>query len=157
MSKIINYNFDKKEAIVLCKKALSGKCGILKDNGDVLKVGMPMMPSTIIIGDNTIEVKGKLFAAQVANACACEIEMAVEEYQKSHSGQTPTLETSTPAPNQSMQGKGTITADEYLEYQNKTITLLKQYKDLYDSGILTEEEFQAKKDDLLNFINGMMH
>lgn len=157
MNKIINYNFDKKKAIVLCKKAISGKVAILKDDGDVLKVGAPMMTASIVIGDNTIEISGKGPGATIANTCASEIEMAVEEYQESHSGQTPAPETFAPAPNQAPQGKGTITADEYLEYQNKIIPLLKQYKELFDTGILTEEEFQRKKEDLLNFINGMMH
>lgn len=157
MNKIINYNFDKKKAIALCKKAISGKFAIVKDGGDVLKVGAPMMTATIIIKDNTIEVSGKGPGATVANTCASEIEMAVEEYQESYSGQTPASETSAPAPNQDPQGKRTITVDEYFEYSNKIITLLKQYKDLFDSGTLTEEEFQTKKEDLLNFINGMMH
>ena len=156
MNKIINYNFDKKKAIALCKKAISGKFAIAKDGGDVLKVGAPMMTATIIIKDNTIEVSGKGPGATVANTCASEIEMAVEEYQESHST-NPAPETSAPVPNQAPQGKGTITVDEYFEYSNKIIALLKQYKDLVDSGILTEEEFQTKKEDLLNFINGMMH
>ena len=34
--------------------------------------------------------------------------------------------------------------------ENERITLLKQYKDLLDSGIITQEEFDKKKEELLN-------
>ena len=124
-----------------------------------------MMTATITIGDNTIEISGKGPGAAIANTCATEIEMAVEEYQESlgTQGSAPApaaAQVAQPVPVSaapSQKAKGSITPDEYLEYQNKAIAIIKQYKELFDNNILTEEEFKAKKEDLLNFINGMMH
>jgi len=42
------------------------------------------------------------------------------------------------------------TADHQLQAEEQNVTLLKQYKDLLDSGVISEEEFQAKKTQLLN-------
>lgn len=152
MDKVIEYSFDKKKAIQLVKKAVSGKFAIMKDDGDVLKVGAPMMTAVIKITDKTIEVSGKGAAGPVAQTCASEIEMAVEEYQEQHAGGN-----AAPAPNsaQPVAPASQPTPEAYLEYKTKAIGLLKQFKELFDAGILSEEEFKAQKADLLNFINGM--
>ena len=166
MEKVINYSFDKQTAIRLVKKAISGKAAILKDNGDVLKVGAPMMTATITISDNTITVSGSLAGAMIANTCASEIEMAVEEYQANHpnsnSAPQPTpapqpAPQSTPATNGTTSATSTEhTLQEYFDYQERAIGIMKSYKDLLDNNIITQEEFDAKKSEILNFIRGIM-
>ena len=160
MDRTINYNFDKKQAITLCKKAISGKMAIVKDGGDQLKCGTPpFMTFNIVIDDSTIHVFGGGAGAMLGETAASEIEMAVEEYQQSHGGaqaapQAAPQAAAQAAPAQQNQSKA-LSPEDYLEYQNKAIALLKQYKELYDNEILSKEEFEAKKADVLNFINGM--
>ena len=158
-SRTISFNFDKKKAITLVKKAISGKAAIVKDNGDFLKVGTPpFMMADITIKDNEIEVAYKGSGGLIGETCASEIEMAVQEYQESLGGaqesRAPQAAQPQPTQQQASQSKE-LSPEDYLEYQNKAIALLKQYKELYDNEILTKEEFEAKKADLLNFINGM--
>lgn len=151
MQKSIKHNLDKKQALLLVKKAISGKIAIMKDEGDTIKIGAPMMTATVTVTDSTFEVSGKLTAEAIAQTAATEIEMALENL--NNGGDSNPGSASVPSQGQ----RKSISADEYLEYQNKTIALLKQYKDLYDAKVLTDEEFETKKEDLLNFINGMTH
>lgn len=151
MKKIINYNFDKNSAIRLVKKAISGKFAILKDDGNTLKVGAPMMTATIKIDDNTITIEGSGAGGAVASTCATEIEMAVEEYQEKNSSTTnkdPNTTTNTTV------DKTTI--EEYFSYQEKGINIIRSYKHLLDENIISEEEFNEKKAEVLNFIKGIM-
>ena len=155
-SRTISFNFDKKKAITLVKKAISGKAAIVKDNGDFLKVGTPpFMMADITIKDNEIEVAYKGSGGLIGETCASEIEMAVQEYQESLGGGQEAAPQAAPQAAPAQQQSKALSPDDYLEYQNKAIALLKQYKELYDNEILSKEEFEAKKADLLNFINGM--
>ena len=153
MQKTINHHLGKTQAIKLVKKAISGKFAIMKDAGDTLKVGAPMMTATIVITDTTIDVSGGGPAGPVASTCASEIEMAVQEAEDNQAGQ-PTQQAAQPQAQPASNAKA-LTPEEYLEYQTKAIALLKQYKELFDNEVLTKEEFEAKKADILNFINGM--
>ena len=156
-SRTINFDFDKKKAITLVKKAISGKMAIVKDNGDFLKVGTPpFMMADITIKDNVIEVAYKGSGGLIGETAASEIEMAVQEYQESlGGGQEAAPQAAQSQAEQPQKQSKELSPDDYLEYQTKAIALLKQYKELYDNEILTKEEFEAKKADLLNFINGM--
>ena len=153
MQKTINHHLGKTQAIKLVKKAISGKFAIMKDAGDTLKVGAPMMTATIVITDTTIDVSGGGPAGPVASTCASEIEMAVQEAEENQASQ-PTQQAAQPQAQPASNAKA-LTPEEYLEYQTKAIALLKQYKELFDNEVLTKEEFEAKKADILNFINGM--
>lgn len=65
----IPYKLSDREAILLVKKAVSSRFGILKDTGNVLKVGAPMMTATIKIGNGVVEINGKLAGGIVASTC----------------------------------------------------------------------------------------
>lgn len=154
MEKKIAYNFDKKRAITLVKKAISGKMAIIKDGGDTLKVGTPpFMMVNIKITDNEIEVSAGGAGAMLGETAASEIDMLVEEEQSKQAEQPQAQPQQGAAPQQSQ--KKALSPEDYLQYQERAIALLKQYKDLYDAQVLTEEEFANKKQDVLNFINGM--
>ena len=155
MQKTINHHLGKTQAIKLVKKAISGKFAIMKDAGDTLKVGAPMMTATIVITDTTIDVSGGGPAGPVASTCASEIEMAVQEAEENQAGQPAQQAQAAPAQAPASAPAPRMNPDSYLEYQTKAIALLKQYKELYDNEVLTKEEFEAKKADILNFINGM--
>lgn len=56
-----SFNCNKQTAILNVKKALNGKIGILKDKGDVLVVGAPMMKVKITFTNNNVSTKASLF------------------------------------------------------------------------------------------------
>lgn len=134
MQKTIEHNIEKSKAIRLVKKAISGKFAITKDGGDTLKVGAPMMNATIVITDKTIDISGGGAAGAVASTCASEIEIAVQEYQENQSGG-------------SSNGGGAALS---MEDQLKAAEAIKQFKELADAGIITQEEFEAKKKEILS-------
>ena len=138
MQKTIEHSIEKSKAIRLVKKAISGKFAITKDGGDTLKVGAPMMTATIVITDKTIDISGGGAAGAVASTCASEIEIAVQEYQENQSGG-------------SSNGGGAALS---MEDQLKAVEAIKQFKELADAGIITQEEFEAKKKELLSASSG---
>ena len=151
---VINHNLGKKDACTLVKKCISGKMAVVKDSDGYLKLGTPpFMTFEVNVTDTTIEVKSKGLGDPLAQTCVTEVEMALEERNSSSSPSS--------APTSSAPSSGTtkrddlIGPDEYLEYQKKTIELLKQYKELLDNDIISQQEFNEKKEDLLNFISGM--
>lgn len=147
MEKVINHNLGKEAAIKLVKKAASQHFALMNDNGAIMKFGAPMMTATVKVTDTTIEVSGKGAGSPVGNTIASDIEAALENNEQSNTLSNQQQS----APKQASK----ISCEEYLEYQSKAISLIKQYKELFEEGILTEEEFKAKKEDILNFINGM--
>ncbi len=81
--KIISFNFDKKQAIVLCKQAISSKMSIIRDGGDALQCGAPPdITFNVLIADHEIKVSGGGPGAYLAETAAKEIEKAVQEYQR---------------------------------------------------------------------------
>lgn len=80
--KIISFNFDKKQAIILCKQAISSKMTIIRDGGDALQCGAPPdITFNVLIKDHEIRVSGGGPGAYLAETAAKEIEKAVQEYQ----------------------------------------------------------------------------
>ena len=80
--KIISFNFDKKQAIILCKQAISSKMAIIRDGGDALQCGAPPdITFNVLIKDHEIRVSGGGPGAYLAETAAKEIERAVQEYQ----------------------------------------------------------------------------
>ena len=80
--KIISFNFDKKQAIILCKQAISSKMAIIRDGGDALQCGAPPdITFNVLIKDHEIRVSGGGPGAYLAETAAKEIEKAVQEYQ----------------------------------------------------------------------------
>ena len=142
MDQTFNHSLGKKAAALLCKKAISGKVGILKDSGDVLKVGAPLMAATIEITDTEIKISGSAAASMIAQTCASEIEIALSEQSSSAPASVPS---SNAGPVQSAFDEKT-----YFETQDKIIETLRKYKELFKEEIITEEEFLAKKKELLN-------
>ena len=81
--KIISFNFDKKQAIILCKQAISSKMAIIRDGGDALQCGAPPdITFNVLIADHEIRVSGGGPGAYLAETAAKEIEKAVQEYQR---------------------------------------------------------------------------
>ena len=75
--KIISFNFDKKQAIILCKQAISSKMAIIRDGGDALQCGAPPdITFNVLIKDHEIRVSGGGPGAYLAETAAKEIEKA---------------------------------------------------------------------------------
>lgn len=158
MEKVFEHNLGKDKALKLAKRAASGKFAIMKDEGYTFKVGAPMMTATITVTDTTITVSGGGAGGPVAQTIAGEIEMALEDANEKASASAPAAQSASAAPQQQSapaSEKQAASPLEYLDYQSKSIELLKQYKELFDSGILTEEEYNTQKSDILNFLRGM--
>ena len=181
MSTVINFNIDKKTAIKLTKKAISSKVPILKDDGDLLKVGTPpFMVCTIKFSNNSITLDGKAAAAIIASTCSSAIKMAIEEYEEEHpvsnnNNNNPSIDET------KLENKGTpiiqnnnvedinsvktpkksetnipATLTEYYDYQKQGCEILVKIKELFDKGIITEEEYNNKKEEIISFMNGVI-
>lgn len=175
MEKIIEHNFGKEESIRLAKKAMSGKFAIIKDEGDVLKAGAPTAPVKIEFFDSKIVLSGKILSNLFVTGIANEIELFFDEYKNNNSQannvsnndkristEESTKEESVDksvdnqVKDNSPKSNNSYSLKEYFDYQEKGIAIIKSYKELLDSDIITQEEFNEKKTEILNFIKGIM-
>lgn len=74
----VEYRMSDRDAILLTRKAVSKKFAILKDKGNFLKVGAPMMKAMIEIGNGKIQINGKLFGKIVASTCYSAISTEIQ-------------------------------------------------------------------------------
>jgi len=124
----IKFSIDKKKALRVAKKTASAKFAIMKDNGDTFSVGAPGMTATIEVGNGIIKVSGKdTIVNTVYNDLCFAFEDIEEEANKANS-------------------QPSHSADDEL----KIVEAIRQFKELLDDGIITEEEFEAKKKELLS-------
>ena len=130
--KEIRFTIDKQKALKIAKKAATSKFAMMKDNGFTFKVGSPMMTATVEVMDGVIYVSGIGPGIPVANTVYNEIQSAIEEAQE-----------------QPSNGSGANTNTVSIDDQKKIVALLKEYKELLDMGVITQEEFDAKKKELL--------
>ena len=161
MATVINYNFDKKKAIQICKKEVSGKFAIIKDEGDFLKVGTPpFMMANITIKDNTIEIDGSGLGAPIASTCASSIQVAVEEYQESLVNQPPASAPASPqpAPQPALTQSGNVTVvapskepnhNQSIKNELLYLEALEKYYDLKQKGVVPAKFFEEKKKNIL--------
>jgi hypothetical protein len=70
------HELGKKEAVLAVKRALNGKMAVLKDTGDQLVVGSPMMTVKILITDKTVETSASLIGKVVLGTVDSCIELA---------------------------------------------------------------------------------
>lgn len=141
VKKEIKFSIDKQKALKIAKKAATLKFGMVKDEGFTFKVGTPSVPPMIAVvevSDGVIFISGKGFGSTIANTIFGEISNAIEEAQENSNSNSS-------ASNASQQSSSALSAEEQL----KIVEALKGYKDLLDSGIITQEEFDAKKKELL--------
>lgn len=138
--KEIPFTIDKQKALKIAKKAATEKFAMVKDEGFVFKVGTPSVPPMIAVvevTDGKIFISGKGFGATIAKTIFQYISDAIDDAQSqsepSNAGATQT------AP----QG---LSIDDQL----KIVEALKGYKELLDAGIITQEEFDTKKEELLS-------
>lgn len=81
--RVISFNFDKKQAIILCKKAISSKMTIIRDGGDALQCGAPPdITFNVLIKEHEIKISGGGPGAFLAETAANEIERVFQEYQR---------------------------------------------------------------------------
>ena len=154
MEKVFEHSLGKDKAIKLCKKAISGKMAILSTENP-FKVGTPpLMTALIEVTDTTITIKSKSMGDMIGQTAANEIAMALDDLQEQNVNQNVSVPTQ-PQNNLTNNSK-TLTHEQYLKYQHEAIALLKEYKTLVDGEIITQEDFDKKKEDILNFINGVM-
>lgn len=76
-----SYSCDEKKAILSVKKSLNGKLPILKDKGNELVVGMPMMSTKVTFGNGVVETGAALFGKAVLGTVNSCIELS-EEFTK---------------------------------------------------------------------------
>ena len=138
VKKQVTFSIDKQKALKIAKKAVTAKFAIVKDDGFTFKVGAPMMTATIEVGDGVITISGGGPGATIANTAYEEINNAFEEMQEQEQAAPVN---SAPAASQPKP----FSIDDQL----KIVEVLKAFKELLDSGIITEEEFTRKKTELL--------
>lgn len=56
-----SYKLEQKDAVLAVKRAVNGKVAILKDKGDTLVVGSPMMTVDISFNNGIVNTKASLF------------------------------------------------------------------------------------------------
>lgn len=127
---IIKHNLSIEDAMDLVREALNGKIGILSTKENVFKVGSPMMAAKITVTDSEITIEGKLFAKPIANTCESSISLALKKNGKTSSSNN--------------------SGDSSLNEQIKTAELLKSIKELYDLGIISEDEYNSKRNELIS-------
>ena len=142
MKKEIPFNIDKQKALKIIKKAATQKFAIVSDNGFTFKIGSPGMTATIEVLDNMVSISASGFGTTIGNTAVSDIESALEDAGNESNSST---EKSTSAETESNVSKASL--DDHF----KIIEILKAYKELLDSGVLTQEEFDAKKTELLNY------
>ena len=138
--KEIKFTIDKQKALKIAKKAATEKFAMVKDEGFVFKVGTPSVPpmlATVEVTDGVIYVSGKGLGGPIAKTIYQYISDAIDDAQ------------SQPEPsnsNSQQASSQTLSIDDQL----KIVEALKGYKELLDAGIITQEEFDVKKGELLN-------
>ena len=156
MAFVVNHNHPKDKALAMVKKALAGKFAIVKDEGLILKAGAPMHPVTIEIAEGTITVSGGAMAKMFIDPIGLEIKSYFDEHQD-EGGAAPAADAAPQASGGAAPKGAGYTLQEYFDYQEKGISIIKSYKELLDSDIITKEEFDEKKAEILNFIKGIMN
>lgn len=134
---VLRHNLSIDDAFELVKDAINGKFAVLSEKDNYLKVGSPMMTATIIVTESEISVSGKGAGKIVANTCESSISSALKKYCKVQSNEN---------------NKNISNNNENLDVQIKTAKLLKSIKELYDLGIMSEDEYNQKKESLLKII-----
>ncbi len=76
-----NYSCDNKTAVQSVKRALTGKLAILKDTGNTLVVGSPMMTANITFKNGTVETNASLFGKVILGTVDTCIEL-IEGFSK---------------------------------------------------------------------------
>ena len=147
MAYVIEHKYPKDKALTMVKKAISGKFAIIKDNGFTLKAGAPTSPVTIEITDTNVTVSGGAMAKLFIDPVGSEIKLYFEENKNN-------APTGGNAGGNAGGAGGGCSTQEYFNYQEKGISILKSYKDLLDSGIISEEEFNAKKAEVMDLMRG---
>ena len=158
MEFIIKHNYPKDKALTMVKKALSGKFAIIKDGGFTLKAGAPTAPATIEVADEKITVSGGILSKLFVDGIGNEIKLYFEENQEEANNNAPTNASAGTAQNTNADATPNVeyTLKDYFDYQERGIQIIKSYKDLLDNNIITEDEFNQKKAEILNFIKGIM-
>ena len=142
VKKEVNFTIDKQKALKIAKKAATEKFAMMKDEGFTFKVGAPMMTATVEVGDGKITVTGGGPGATVAETVYQCINSAFEDLEESQSAGA------APSNNVGAQPQVQVRAFS-IDDQLKIVEVLKAFKELLDSGIITEEEFNKKKTELL--------
>ena len=155
---IIEFKISKEQAIKIAKKTIASKIALQKDNGDYLEFGTkpvlvnPGMLVTVKVNDNHYALNKKGMGGQLLDQAVFMLKEALEEAEEEKPTNASSTNSATP---NNAKSNITVSPEQYLSYQEKVVELLKQFKDLLANGIITEEEFSAKKEELLNFIQGM--
>ena len=155
---IIEFHIPKEQAIKIAKKAIGKQIAIQKDDGDYFEAGVKKVPFnpgmlvTIKVNDDHYALNKKGLGNQLVDQAAFLIKEALEEAGSATQSSAPAAgASSTEVP----KSKVITDPDKYLAYQERVVHLLKLYKELLSEEIINEEEFVAKKEELLNFPHGM--
>ena len=128
----IRFSISKEKAIKVAKKAASSKLAITNDDGAAFTVGAPSMKALVEVGEGVIRIYDIGVTASTADTIYELIEKAIEEAQDHDYD----LASRTVA---------RINVDDQL----KIVDAIKGFKELLDAGIISQEEFDYKKKELL--------
>lgn len=157
---VITFSMPLDKAKKIARKSVQGKFAVLSDSGNTMKVGTPpLMTALITFEEGKITIAGKGAGAVVASTCASSIKIDIEDAEEQMKSEpapasapakipapaSAPKQASAPAPKPAPQ----VNLDQLIEAKLKLTKLLKEYKDLLDQEIITKEEFDSLKENIL--------
>ena len=137
----IKFSIDKEQMIFLVKKAVLFRYTIVKDSGDEIVVGTP--PSyltTVTIKAQSVEFQGNI---AISNSCSAVIKKELAKYEAKQN------KLAKKEVEQQIEEKKPEVKDAAVAERLELAVLLERYKQLLDSGAISEEDYEKRKQEIL--------
>lgn len=137
----IKFSIDKEQMIFLVKKAVLFRYTIVKDSGDEIVVGTP--PSyltTVTIKAQSVEFQGNI---AISNSCSAVIKRELAKYEAKQN------KLAKKEAEQQIEEKKPEVKDAAVAERLELAVLLERYKQLLDSGAISEEDYEKRKQEIL--------
>ena len=137
----IKFSIDKEQMIFLVKKAVLFRYTIVKDSGDEIVVGTP--PSyltTVTIKAQSVEFQGNI---AISNSCSAVIKRELAKYEAKQN------KLAKKEAEQQIEEKKPEVKDAAVVERLELAVLLERYKQLLDSGAISEEDYEKRKQEIL--------
>lgn len=142
----IKFSIDKEQMIFLVKKAVLFRYTIVKDSGDEIVVGTP--PSyltTVTIKAQSVEFQGNI---AISNSCSAVIKRELAKYEAKQN-KLAKKEAKEKEQAEQPEEKKPEVKDAAVAERLELAVLLERYKQLLDSGAISEEDYEKRKQEIL--------
>ena len=143
----IKFSIDKEQMIFLVKKAVLFRYTIVKDSGDEIVVGTP--PSyltTVTIKAQSVEFQGNI---AISNSCSAVIKRELAKYEAKQNKLAKKEAKQKEEAEQQPEEKKPEVKDAAVAERLELAVLLERYKQLLDSGAISEEDYEKRKQEIL--------